>query len=90
LAEKKREYDDVVDKLHRVTKARHELENQLRDEVERNKQMQDVLKIKDETLDKRIQDIDDLEKKLLDSERTRESIEIKRQGVERAFEMTKK
>jgi septal ring factor EnvC (AmiA/AmiB activator) len=90
LAEKTREYDDVVDKLHRVTKARHELENQLRDEVERNKQMQDVLKIKDETLDKRIQDIDDLEKKLLDSERTRESIEIKRQGVERAFEMTKK
>jgi len=26
LAEMRKEYDDVVDKLHKVTKARHELE----------------------------------------------------------------
>jgi hypothetical protein len=31
-----------------------------------------------------------LEKKMLELERTKEAIDIKRQGVERAFEMAKK
>jgi hypothetical protein len=46
--------------------------------------------LKEETLVKRNGDIDELDKKLLECERTKETIDIKRQGVERAFEMAKK
>ena len=90
LAETRKDYDDVVDKLHKVTKARHELENQLREEIDRNKSLLDVIKVKDETLEKRIQDMDELDKRLLEAERLRESVDIKRQGIERAFDMAKK
>ena len=90
LEQMRKEYDDVVDKLHKVTKARHDLETQLRDEIERNRSLQEVVNLKEETLEKRVADIDELEKKLLELERTKEAIDIKRQGVERAFEMAKK
>lgn len=86
----RKEYDDVVDKLHKVTKARHDLETQLRDEIERNRSLQEVVNLKEETLEKRVLDIDELEKKMLELERTKEAIDIKRQGVERAFDMAKK
>ena len=43
--------------------------------------------IKEETLEKRVLDIDELEKKLLECERAKEALDIKKQGVERAFEM---
>lgn len=46
--------------------------------------------IKEETLEKRVLDIDELEKKLLECERAKEALDIKKQGVERAFEMAKK
>lgn len=74
----RKEYDDVVDKLHKVTKARHDLETQLRDEIERNRSLQEVVNLKEETLEKRVLDIDELEKKMLELERTKEAIDIKR------------
>lgn len=62
----------------------------MRDEIERNRSLQEVVALKEETLEKRNGDIDELDKKLLECERTKETIDIKRQGVERAFEMAKK
>lgn len=78
LEQMRKEYDDVVDKLHKVTKARHDLETQLRDEIERNRSLQEVVNLKEETLEKRVADIDELEKKMLELERTKEAIDIKR------------
>ncbi len=54
LDQMRKEYDDVVDKLHIVTKARHDLETQLRDEIERNRSLQEVVNLKEETLEKRV------------------------------------
>ena len=44
----KRDCDDAVDKLHHMNKARYDLETRVSDEIERNKNMNEVAKIKDE------------------------------------------
>ena len=84
------DHEDVVDKLHKMNKARHDLEIKLQDEIERNRSMAEVVNLKDETLEKRAQEIEELDKKVIDLERTCETIEIKKQGVERQFELAKK
>lgn len=35
----KKEYDDTVDKLHKMNKARHDLESKLLDEIERGRSL---------------------------------------------------
>ena len=84
------DHDDVVDKLHKMNKARHDLEIKLQDEIDRNRSMAEVVTLKDETLEKRAAEIEELDKKVIDLERTCETIEIKKQGVERQFELAKK
>ena len=59
----------MVDKLHKVTKARHELETQLREEIERNRTLEEVNKLKDTTLDKKQETIDELDRKVTELER---------------------
>lgn len=49
----KSDYDDTVKKLHDMNKARHDLETKLSDEIERNRSLIDVVRLKDETLQKR-------------------------------------
>ena len=49
----KKEYDDTVDKLHKMNKARHDLESKLIDEIERNRSLQEVIKLKEDTISKR-------------------------------------
>lgn len=49
----KKEYDDTVDKLHKMNKARHDLESKLIDEIERYRSLQEVIKLKEETISKR-------------------------------------
>ena len=46
-------YDDVTDKLHKMNKARHDLETKLTDEIERNRALQDIIRIKEENLMRR-------------------------------------
>jgi len=46
-----------------MNKARHEIETKLQDEHDRNKSLSDVVNIKDELLDKRTTDIEELDKK---------------------------
>ena len=62
----------------------------LGEEIEKCKGLQDVVKIKEETLNKRASEIEELDKKVIDLERLLEQVEIKKQGVERAAELTKK
>ena len=47
------DHEDVVDKLHKMNKARHDLEIKLQDEIERNKSLAEVVSLRDETLEKR-------------------------------------
>jgi chromosome segregation ATPase len=84
------DHEDVVDKLHKMNKARHDLEIKLQDEIERNKSLAEVVSLRDETLEKRAQEIEELDKKVIDLERNCETIEIKKQGVERQFDLAKK
>lgn len=81
---------DTTEKLHITNKVRHETEIKLGEEIEKCKGLQDVVKIKEETLNKRASEIEELDKKVIDLERLLEQVEIKKQGVERAAELTKK
>ena len=53
------DHEDVVDKLHKMNKARHDLEIKLQDEIERNRSMAEVVNLKDETLEKRTAEIEE-------------------------------
>ena len=66
-----------------TNKVRHETSIKLEEEKEKSKGLQEVLKIKEDTLNKRATEIDDLEKKNIDHERQLESLEAKKQGMER-------
>lgn len=83
-------YDDTVDKLHKMNKARHDLETKLTDEIERNRSLQDIVRLKEESIIKRQQDLEDLDRKIIDLERVLETVEIKKQADARQFELTKK
>ena len=72
------DHEDVVDKLHKMNKARHDLEIKLQDEIERNKNLAEVVSLRDETLEKRATEIEELDKKVIDLERNCETIEIKK------------
>lgn len=50
LAQQKTDYDDTVDKLHKMNKARHDLETKLTDEIERNRSLQDIIRLKEESI----------------------------------------
>jgi len=84
------DYDDVVEKLHQMNKARHELETKLSDEIERNRSLAEVVRLKEDTLQKRSVEIEEQDKKIIDLERNFESVEIKKNSIERAFELAKK
>ena len=49
-----------------------------------------MLKLKEETLNKRAQEIDELDRKQIELERQIEAADIKKQTVERAAELLKK
>ncbi len=44
------QFDDVVTKLHKMNKARHDLETKLTDEIERNRSLADIVKLKEESI----------------------------------------
>ena len=64
LTQTKADHDDLVDKLHSMNKARHDIETKLQDEHERNKSLNLVVNSKEELLDARSKDIEELDKKL--------------------------
>ena len=46
-------YYDIVEKLHRMNKARHDLETKLTDELERNRSLNDIVRLKEDTIIRR-------------------------------------
>lgn len=52
--------------------------------------MKDVIKEKEEILYKRVQELEALDKKVIELERTNESLEIKKAGIERQLDLIRK
>jgi hypothetical protein len=52
--------------------------------------MKDVLKLNNETLSRKTAEMDELDKRLTDLQRTHEALDTKKQGIERQFELSKK
>ena len=73
-----------------MNKARHDLETKMTDEIERNRSLQDIVRIKEDSILKQHGEMEDLDRKCVDLERSIESIEIKKQGLERQFDLQKK
>ena len=90
LEDKTKELTKVQDNLHLMNKARHDLEIKLEDENKRNANLIEQNSMKDDQLEKRQQEINDLEKQVQELTRQNGDIEIKKQGIERQFEMAKK
>lgn len=73
-----------------MNKARHDLETKLTDEIERNRSLTDIVRLKEDSIIKRQQEIEEMDRKIIDLERSLEQLELKKQGVERAAELLKK
>ena len=70
-------YDDSVEKLHKMNKARHDLETKLTDEIEKNRALVETNKRKEESILSKQNEIEDMDKKIIDLERNIETIEVK-------------
>ena len=53
---------DTVEKLHITNKARHENEVKLAEEIEKSRGFQEMVKLKDESIQKKAQEVEDLDK----------------------------
>lgn len=71
-------YDETVEKLHKMNKARHDLETKMTDEIERNRSLQDIIRLKEEAIQRMQGEMEDLDKKAIDLERNIETVEIKK------------
>jgi chromosome segregation ATPase len=69
---------DTNEKLHVTNKVRHETEIKLAEEVENGKQLKEVLKLNGETLSRKSAEMDDLDKRLIDLQRTHEALDTKK------------
>ena len=83
-------YEETVEKLHKMNRARHDLETKLSDEIERNRALQDIVRLKEENILKRQVELEELDRKVVELERALEQLEIKKQAGERAAELQKK
>ena len=90
MSQTKADHDDLVDKLHKMNKARHDLETKLSDEMSRNRDLNDVVSMKEEALDKQRIEMEEQDRKIIELDRRIMSLESDKQGVERAFELAKK
>lgn len=85
-----KDLEATAEKLHLCNRVRHETEIKLGAEIEKVKNLQELVRMKEEILEKRQSDIEDLDKKVIELERQCEASEIKRQGGERAAELRAK
>lgn len=72
-----------------MNKARHDIETKLQDEHERNKSLNLVVNSKEELLDARSKDIEELDKKLNELINAQATLEAQKMGVEKAAELFK-
>jgi predicted nucleic acid-binding Zn-ribbon protein len=64
-----RDLEDTVQKLHLTNKVRHETEIRLAEEVEKGKGQNEILKLNQETLMRKGQEIEELDKRVNDLQR---------------------
>jgi chromosome segregation ATPase len=64
-----KDLDDTTEKLHLTNKVRHETEIKLGEEVEKCKGLQEIVKIKEDSLGKKATEIEELDKRVIDLER---------------------
>jgi len=86
----KKDLEDAINKLHITNKARHEMEVKYFDETEKVKNLTEIIRDKDDQISKKNTELDELDKKSIELERYNESLEIKKAGIERQYELTKK
>lgn len=65
----RKDLDDTTDKLHLTNKVRHETEIKLGEEVEKCKCLQEIVKVKEDSLGKKATEIEELDKRVIDLER---------------------
>lgn len=82
--------EDTTEKLHLTNKVRHETEIKLGEEIEKCKGLQEIVKVKEDSLGKKATEIEELDKRVIDLERAQEALDIKKQGIERQLELSKK
>lgn len=61
-----------------TNKVRHETEIKLAEEVDSGKQMKEILKLNNDTLSRKTAEMDDLDKRLIDLQRTHEALDTKK------------
>lgn len=85
-----KDLEATTEKLHLCNRVRHETEIKLGAEIEKVKNLQEIIRMKEEILQKRQTEIEDLDKRVIDLERQLEAAEIKRQGLERSADLKQK
>ena len=83
------DHDELVEKLHTMNKSRHELENKLQDEHDRNKRLEDKLHQQEDILEKRMQDIEESDKRINEMTSQIATLEAQKLGTEKAFDLSK-
>lgn len=76
--------------LHSTNKVRHETEIKLAEEIEKTRSLQDLVKLKEDTLGKKGGELEELDKKVLELERQVESLQIKYESEKKSAELIKK
>jgi len=75
-----KELEDRSEMLHATNKVRHETEIKLAEEIEKTRGLQDLIKLKEDTLGKKAGELEELDKKVLELERQVEGLQIKYEG----------
>lgn len=81
----KQQLEDTVEKLHQTNKSRHDTEIKLGEEIEKVSLANETIARKDELLKSKIQEIDDLDKKLIDTQKLLDQSETKLTGNQKNF-----
>ena len=72
-----------------MNKARHDLETKMFDEREKNRNLQEIVRLKDETISKRAVEIEELDRTVIDLQNQNQSLNIKKDGLDRQFQIAK-
>ena len=83
MAQTREDYDDTVDKLHKMNKARHDLETKLTEEIEKNRSLVDIVRLKEGSIARKAVELEEMDKRVIELERDLDALEVKKQGVER-------
>lgn len=82
----KKDLEDTVEKLHNTNKSRHDTEIKLGEEMEKVMLGNESIARKDELFKVKLQEIDDLDKKVTDLQKEKDTIETKKTGLEKISE----